>query len=398
MKRLAYFVCLIPILCLTTAFAAQNPEIDIHLKSGEYAGGKYTLTYETANSSEEPFSGTIAFGAFDGYGRLISLNSTSAKLGGGEESAGKISLTGAQEDLCDVKTFVWDSLSSMQPQIPAASVDVSDIPKPILNEAYYFFEEPFASLGEISETVTVGGITFSRTADGREVVVNKSGYVELGGSGNMTNCSLGFKVKGDCTINVWVRSRSSTEARASSELVYFDAPADRINKGTYTYTGGETELYVASRAAAVRIYAIEILYENIDEEIDDVFEVSDYSSLKKAIWKASINGGGTITINAGTVSCKNPLLLENAGEGTITLCGGEGYEAILDFSEYRKTVAESATSSTAAITILGNNCSIRNIIIENAPHVGLRLNGGAGKNHIEICEEIFISGFAQEVL
>ncbi len=390
MKRLIY-LCVFMLFCvgMLPALAAESDDIDIYIKSGKYADGGYTLTYKTENTDIEPFSGTVAFAALDSYGRLVLLSSVQAELGGEKSVYDKISLRGLREDFCDLRVFIWDSFSAMEPKKPSLSIDFSDIPEPLENESYYFFEEPFASLGEIPETVVVGGISFNRPADSREIRINTNSCVELGGGGNMTKCSLGFKVKGSCTINVWARSRSTEEARvvklgdAYSELMYFDAPADRINKGTYVYEGGETELYVASKAAAVMIYAIEVIYEEDGDESADVWSVADYESLRRAIWKAGINGGGTIIINAGTINCKDSLVLENTGEGTITICGGEGYEAILDFDEFRKSFDEDDMYMPAGLIIRGNNYVIRDIIIQNTPYIALRLHKGAGNNRIE---------------
>ncbi len=354
----------------TAAAAAQG----VTIQSGEYADGKYTLNFK---SEEIP---SLIFGAFDGYGRLFDVR---------EATENNVTFNGLEADFDGgfVRAFAWESPESMKPYEAALTADFSQIPEPLKNEGYFFFEEPFVSMGEISRTVTVGNIIFNRIDTNKEIIVNKSGYVELGGGGNMKNCSLGFSVKGNCTINVWARSRSSEQDRiakigdANSELVTFDAPCDRVNKGTYVHRGGEKDFYVASKAAAIRVYAIEVIYNEVADTQSEWY-VSDYKSLKRALWKTNLNGG-TVVINADNILCPAPLVIENNSGEAVALCGGEGYNAVLDFDGYRSSVDEGATSSAAALSVEGSGCRVENIIIENAPYVGLRINNGEGNNLIE---------------
>ena len=243
-------------------------------------------------------------------------------------------------------------------------------------------------MGDISQTVTNSGLTFIKSENGKELAVNENGYLIFGGGGNTSDCSVKFSVTGDCTINIWSRSRSSEEERTlklfdeKSIIAEFVSPTGTMSKGTYEYTGGAKDLYLASKASGIYVYAIEILYVN-DEEADKVFYADDFKTLKSSLYKAGLYEGGTVIINADTIICNSSITLDNVENAEITLCGGEGYRAILDFSEYRDKFEEDDMYAGPGLVIMGNNYTVRDIIVENCPGSGVRIGNGAGNNRLE---------------
>lgn len=135
------------------------------------------------------------------------------------------------------------------------------------------------ALGELTETVTVDGLTIYANAD-KPVTIDTNGKtlddwvfthrLKLGGSGQFDgNTPLGrvlaVSVDGDSEITVAAMSSSSSSDR---ELVITDATRDTIaifpamgssiTKGTYTYEGDATTLFFYSPSSGVNVYYLKV--------------------------------------------------------------------------------------------------------------------------------------------
>lgn len=135
----------------------------------------------------------------------------------------------------------------------------------------------FSSLGTITETTTVDGLTIYATADASVTVDanNKSldgmdftSRLKLGGSGtfdtdgNPVSRVLAFPVTGNTTIKVAGMSSSSGSDRQlyivtkTDTIGIFAALGTPITSGEFVYTGGPTTIYLYSASSGVNIYSI----------------------------------------------------------------------------------------------------------------------------------------------
>lgn len=137
----------------------------------------------------------------------------------------------------------------------------------------------FNSLGEITATTTINGLTIYAAADKAVTIDENSKTVDgvdythrmkSGGSGSFTDDTTpygrvyAFDVDGDTEITVVLQSSSSASDRklavsAGSEsniIGELDAFGDTPSKQTITYTGGATTIYLYSTDSGVNVYHI----------------------------------------------------------------------------------------------------------------------------------------------
>jgi hypothetical protein len=132
---------------------------------------------------------------------------------------------------------------------------------------------PEPGSGNIEDSYTVNGLTI--VYDGSEMSYTENeksidgydfGYrFQFGGTGNTTRRALKFDVDGACSIVVYGMAGNTTSIRAlalsngTTQLQTIDFPGDVISKGTYSYTGGATSLYLYSKNSGINVYGIRIL-------------------------------------------------------------------------------------------------------------------------------------------
>lgn len=142
-----------------------------------------------------------------------------------------------------------------------------------------FSDANFNSLGEITETTTVDGLTIyansekSVTIDENNKSLDGMEYthrLKLGGSGQFdesgmpTGRVLAFEVTGNTTITVIGMSSSSSSDRElviaagtkDNEIARFPAMGESISKGEYNYMGGATTIYLFSPSSGVNLYHV----------------------------------------------------------------------------------------------------------------------------------------------
>ncbi|MCQ2341903.1 MAG: hypothetical protein MJZ75_00210 [Paludibacteraceae bacterium] len=143
----------------------------------------------------------------------------------------------------------------------------------------------FAALaGDIAATTTVDGLTIVATSSSKVTIDEqeiKYGFAEgdtvvfvnrlkTGGSGKADCRHIKFAVTGNCTIEVWAKSSSSSEDRTiniytnsldSKNLIgTLPAPKGDLTKQSFTYTGGPTTIVMGSASSGINFYAINIVY------------------------------------------------------------------------------------------------------------------------------------------
>lgn len=139
--------------------------------------------------------------------------------------------------------------------------------------------DPYNSLGEMTDTNVVNGLTIY-AAEGKKVVVDENNKsldgvdythrLKLGGSGSFDENGkpisrvVAFEVSGSSKITVIGMSSSSSTDRElhlaanhkDSIFATFPALGTPISKGVYDYTGGPATIYLYSPSSGVNIYHI----------------------------------------------------------------------------------------------------------------------------------------------
>lgn len=161
-----------------------------------------------------------------------------------------------------------------------SGVDPNPDPTPAGELTYNFSDAEFAGLGEITSTVTVKGITIA--AESSSAVTLETGRnqaygedytftarLKLGGTMKANARHVSFNVSGPCTIEVYGMSSNSTNPRTvnlaqgtwnTTIHQWENVTGSEINKLTYTYTGGNTTLYIGSASSGVNLYGINVRY------------------------------------------------------------------------------------------------------------------------------------------
>ena len=135
----------------------------------------------------------------------------------------------------------------------------------------------FKSLGTLTSDKTVNGLTIYATSS-KNVVIDESSQkidglsfthrLKLNGTGASNSRLLSFKVDGDCDIDVYLISASSSADRTlnvdkggfGQSLTNIPAHGASISKETVHYTGSTTTIYMYSPNSGVNIYAIRVSY------------------------------------------------------------------------------------------------------------------------------------------
>ena len=169
-----------------------------------------------------------------------------------------------------------------------------------------FSDDYLVGLDTIKADTTLNGMTF-RATESKIMVVGASNQrienfqfthcLKLGGSGAATNRHVSFKVNGNCKIDVYCKSASSSADRTlrvdagsfgGVEVGNIPALGSAISKTTIGYVGEPTTIYIYSSNSAVNIYAIRVRYPyysilfkdsgetgNIDQSGDDAFSTNN---------------------------------------------------------------------------------------------------------------------------
>ena len=143
-----------------------------------------------------------------------------------------------------------------------------------------FSTSDFNSLGTISTTTTINGLTLVAKSDATLVVDGSvkdiDGHhfthrLKTGGSGQSTSRHLYFYVTGACTIEVYLISGKTNPVEIRTLNVYPDSyggtplttmtAGETLSKVSYNYTGGATTIYMGSAKSGINLYAINVKYD-----------------------------------------------------------------------------------------------------------------------------------------
>jgi len=140
-----------------------------------------------------------------------------------------------------------------------------------------FSDAAFSSLGTLTATQTINGLTIaaagtdaSVTVDGNSKSIdgyNFTSRLKTGGAMTDSARSLSFAVTGNCTIEIYCMSSNSSSTRTmnvatgtwSNTKQTFEV-GTTIAKYTYKYTGAANTVYIGSANGGINFYAIKVIY------------------------------------------------------------------------------------------------------------------------------------------
>lgn len=152
-------------------------------------------------------------------------------------------------------------------------------PTPEGDITWNFSRDEFNGLGTITATTTIQGLTMVATSSATMTVdannktigdITFTHRLKTGGTGNADSRHLWFDVKGDCTIDFYVMSASSSDRVMNIAMGEFGnvsatIPVLRsdsgIRKYSYSYSGSEAKILIYSDAGGgINFYGIRLTY------------------------------------------------------------------------------------------------------------------------------------------
>ena len=235
----------------------------------------------TSESTPQPTTYTVS---------VSSANTSMGTVSGGGTYEEGATATVTATPKSGYKFTKWSNGSTANPYTFTVTSDVSltayfeqsSTPQPESSTFWNFSDAAFSSLGTITSTKTVQGLTLCATSD-KNMVVDESTQeidgisfthrLKLNGTGDATYRSLKFNVTGDCIIDIYAKSGSSSADRllnidkGSFGNTYAQASAygSAISKATAQYTGGATTIYVYSSSSGINLYGIRVTYKNTED-------------------------------------------------------------------------------------------------------------------------------------
>ena len=221
---------------------------------------------------------------------VASDNTTMGTVSGGGQYEEGQTATITATPKSGYKFTKWSDGSTANPYSFTVTQDVSltayfeqsTTPQPESSTFWNFSDAAFSSLGTITSTKTVQGLTLCATSD-KNMVVDESTQdidgisfthrLKLNGTGDATYRSLKFNVTGDCIIDIYAKSGSSSADRLlnidkgsfGNTYVQASAYGSAISKATVQYTGGATTIYVYSSSSGINLYGIRVTYKNTED-------------------------------------------------------------------------------------------------------------------------------------
>lgn len=169
-----------------------------------------------------------------------------------------VKYTGDEQTL----TLTGDNIRLINVTIRSGAVPESDYE----GGSWNFSDNKFADIGEVTDKVTVDGLTLypdveivdrSETLNGN----NYTGYLDLKGKGSKEHREVSFYVNGDTEITV--SARAVSEERTLQIIDNFGCVIGEMNVGpelktqTFEYTGNPADIYIRSTKGGIRVYNVE---------------------------------------------------------------------------------------------------------------------------------------------
>lgn len=169
-----------------------------------------------------------------------------------------VKYTGDEQTL----TLTGDNIRLINVTVRSGAVPESDYE----GGSWNFSDNKFADIGEVTDKVTVDGLTLypdveivdrSETLNGN----NYTGYLDLKGKGSKEHREVSFYVNGDTEITV--SARAVSEERTLQIIDNFGCVIGEMNVGpelktqTFEYTGNPADIYIRSTKGGIRVYNVE---------------------------------------------------------------------------------------------------------------------------------------------
>lgn len=275
--------------------------------------------------------------------------------------------------------------------------------------SWNFKNTSFKSLGTISSTKTVEGLTLVATSSKKMSVKAENATVDgvsytyclaLGGTGDKNGRSVKVPVNGNSTIKVVLRSSGSSSrklivANSNGNSMGTLTAGTTASQQTFNYTGSKGYIYLYSQNSGINIYKIQVddasasgsssgsnSGSNSGSSSGSNSGSSSGSSSSSGSNSGSQTSGSTITVKNGGTSLESAIKSAKKGttividgtvkSGAITLPAGVNIagknNATIDFSN-------TSGSSGRGITISGNGSTISDVTIKNAADNGIFISG-----------------------
>ena len=273
--------------------------------------------------------------------------------------------------------------------------------------SYNFKNTEFKSLGTISSTKTVGGLTFVATSSKTMSVIKESATVDgqsytyalaLGGKGDKYGRAVRVPVSGDDTIKVTLKSsgsstRTLTVATAAGHQVGKISAKASATTGSYHYTGSDKYVLLYSAGSGIDIFKIQV------DSAGSGSTTTTKASTTKSTTAASTSGS-TIEVSASGTSLSSAISKAKAGttivingtvkSGAINVPAGVNISgknnATIDFSQ-------TSGSSGRGLTFAGNGSTVQNITVKNASDNGIFISGSNNTFKYVVCTANQDAGF-----
>ena len=272
--------------------------------------------------------------------------------------------------------------------------------------SWNFKSSNFKSLGKISSTKTVDGLTLVATSSktmqvkAENVTVDGTSYtyaLALGGSGSTSYRAVKVPVYGKDNIKVTLRSSGSSTrtlivADANGKKFGTISAAPTAARGSYFYSGNAGYVYLYSAGSGINIYKI---------QVDSVTSDSSSSSGSSSSGSSSSGSGSSSSTTSGkTIEVKNggttlETAVKSASKGTTIVINGTVKSGKISLpagvnisGKNNATIDFSSTSGSSGkgITISGNGSTIENVVIKNAADNGIYVTGSNNTfKNVETC-------------
>lgn len=387
MKKFMVSIGIMLVLFVSLFSSVYASGSDINICGGCYDSENkvYTINYEIDNLGGIEQSVIAVFSVYDENDILRYEKHEDLTLSANETLHKRVVLE-IDEDLYktgSLKIMLLKDFISIMPLSESVDKSFSDIPLLGENEVYNFTQDRFINLGNVDNIEKIDGMTIVGKREKDNVYITSDGRFVFPGAGDENERCIKLDIKGRCRIDFWIES-SKNETRylrvfnKNDDICEIPTLVDGIQHFSLLYDGDDNELFITSKKNTVVLDQMQVLYDyDDDEEVspqeNNVFYARDYSSLKSVIGRAENFGGGTVYINADIIQCENVIRLrkENA---CVTISGGDGYKAILDFDKFRSSLEINQTPATRGFRVTGSKYILQNMIIQNAPGSGINLS------------------------
>lgn len=282
--------------------------------------------------------------------------------------------------------------------------------------SWNFKDSVFKSLGKITSSKTVNGLTLVATSSktmnvkAEKVTVSGTTYTHclaLGGTGTTSYRSVKVPVTGNSTIKVTLRSSGSSSrnlvvANSSGKKLGTITAKSTASTGTYNYTGSSGYIYLYSSNSGINIYKIQVDSNNSTSSGSSGSSSSSSSSgsSSSSSSSGSSSSGSSSTVTGTTITVKNggtslADAIKKASKGTTIIIDGTVKSGAVTLpsgvnisGRNNATIDFSSTSGSSGrgITIKGSGSKIENITVKNASDNGIYIEGSNNTfNNVTCC-------------